>query len=135
MLPGDPPFTGSTAQAVVARVLTETPRPIVPQRHTIPPHVEAAVLQALEKLPADRFASAAEFGAALGNHAFGVRPTTTGTAAQRRARAFAWLPWALLLAALGFIAFDGLWPHPVPMRAPVYRFDVVLPENAAWVGD
>ena len=37
MLTGDPPFTGSTAQAVVARVLTETPRPILPQRHTIPP--------------------------------------------------------------------------------------------------
>src|SRR5690349_287175 len=65
MLTGDPPFTGSTAQAVVARVLTEAPRPILPQRHTIPRQVEAAVLTALEKLPADRFASAAEFAAAL----------------------------------------------------------------------
>ena len=65
MLTGDPPFTGSTAQAVVARVVTESPRPLVPQRHTIPPHVEAAVLTALEKLPADRFASAAEFAEAL----------------------------------------------------------------------
>ncbi len=37
MLTGDPPFTGSTAQAIVARVLTESPRPILPQRHTIPP--------------------------------------------------------------------------------------------------
>ena len=65
MLTGDPPFTGSTAQAIVARVLTETPRPILPQRHTIPPEVEAAILTALEKLPADRFASAAEFADAL----------------------------------------------------------------------
>jgi serine/threonine-protein kinase len=65
MLTGDPPFTGSTAQAIVARVVTETPRPLLPQRHTIPPHVEAAVLTALEKLPADRFATAAEFAAAL----------------------------------------------------------------------
>ena len=56
MLTGEPPFTGSTAQAIVARVLTEAPRPMLPQRHTIPPHVEAAVLTALEKLPADRFA-------------------------------------------------------------------------------
>jgi serine/threonine-protein kinase len=47
MLTGDPPFTGSTAQAVVARVVTEAPRPLLPQRHTIPPHVEAAVLTAL----------------------------------------------------------------------------------------
>jgi len=36
MLTGDPPFTGSTAQAVVARVVTESPRPLVPQRHTMP---------------------------------------------------------------------------------------------------
>jgi eukaryotic-like serine/threonine-protein kinase len=65
MLTGDPPFTGSTAQAIVARVLTEPPRPILPQRHTIPPEVEGAILVALEKLPADRFASAAEFADAL----------------------------------------------------------------------
>src|SRR5690242_14697849 len=46
MLSGDPPFTGSTAQAIVARVVTESPRPLLPQRHTIPPHIEAAVLTA-----------------------------------------------------------------------------------------
>jgi Tol biopolymer transport system component len=65
MLTGEPPFTGNTAQAVVARVLTENPRPLGTQRHTIPRHVEAAVLTALEKLPADRFATAAEFAEAL----------------------------------------------------------------------
>ena len=65
MLAGEPPFTGATAQAIVARVLTETPAPAAPSAHTIPPHVEAAVLTALEKLPADRFATAAEFAAAL----------------------------------------------------------------------
>src|SRR5215211_538898 len=70
MLSGDPPFTGSTAQAVVARVLTESPRPLVTQRHTIPRHVEAAVLTALEKLPADRFATAAEFAEALRDKAY-----------------------------------------------------------------
>ena len=65
MLTGDPPFTGSTAQAIVARVLTETPRPMTVQRHTIPAPVEYAVFKSLEKLPADRFASAAEFSEAL----------------------------------------------------------------------
>jgi eukaryotic-like serine/threonine-protein kinase len=65
MLTGDPPFTGSTAQAIVARVVTESPRPLTAQRHTIPPEVEAAVLTALEKLPADRFATAQEFADAL----------------------------------------------------------------------
>ena len=48
MLTGDPPFTGSTAQAIVAQVVTEVPRPLIPRRHTILPHVETAVLRALE---------------------------------------------------------------------------------------
>ncbi|HET9294807.1 MAG TPA: protein kinase, partial [Gemmatimonadales bacterium] len=75
MLTGEPPFTGVTAQAIVARVVTESPRPMVPQRHTIPIHVEAAVLTALEKLPADRFATAAEFAEALANPAATVART------------------------------------------------------------
>jgi eukaryotic-like serine/threonine-protein kinase len=73
LLTGDPPFVGSTAQAIVARVVTESPRPLLPQRHTIPSHVETAVLTALEKLPADRFATAAQFAEAL------TRPGATAT--------------------------------------------------------
>src|SRR5574342_44991 len=80
MLTGDPPFVGSTAQAVVARVVTESPRPLLPQRHTIPAHVEAAVLRALEKLPADRFASAAQFAEALAKPELAHARPVTGTA-------------------------------------------------------
>src|SRR5439155_90398 len=80
MLTGDPPFTGSTAQAVVARVVTESPRPLHPQRHTIPAHVEAAVLRALEKLPADRFATAAQFAEALGDSGRTLARTQVRTA-------------------------------------------------------
>jgi Tol biopolymer transport system component len=65
MLVGEPPFTGPTAQAVIAKVLTDEPRPPTGQRKTVPPAIEAAVLTALAKLPADRFGSAAEFAAAL----------------------------------------------------------------------
>src|SRR3984893_7889359 len=65
MLVGEPPFTGPTAQAIVAQVLTEDPRPLIVRRRSVPPQVEAAVLTALQKLPADRFATAADFGAAL----------------------------------------------------------------------
>ena len=89
MLTGDPPFTGSTAQAIVARVVTESPRPLLPQRHTIPPHVEAAVLTALEKLPADRFGTAAEFAEALAGR--GPR-RDRGTAATAPAAAAAPAP-------------------------------------------
>jgi serine/threonine-protein kinase len=65
MLAGEPPFTGPTVQAIVARLLAESPRPITDQRRAVPPQVEAAVFRALEKLPADRFATAAEFAEAL----------------------------------------------------------------------
>ena len=67
MFAGEPPFTGPTAQAIVARVLTEPPPALRQKRSTVPPHVEEAVRIALQKLPADRFRSAAEFGSALGS--------------------------------------------------------------------
>src|SRR5687767_1160407 len=75
MLLGEPPFSGPTAQAIVAKLLTEAPRPLTPRRHSVPPAVEDAVLTALEKLPADRFGSAAEFAVALQD----------GTKARRKA--------------------------------------------------
>jgi Tol biopolymer transport system component len=65
MLVGEPPFTGPTVQAIVAKVLNE--RPVAPSRirDTVPPGVEDAIFTALAKLPADRFPTAAEFAAAL----------------------------------------------------------------------
>src|SRR5215207_6577277 len=65
MLVGEAPFTGPSVQAIVARVMTEQPRPITSQRRSVPAHVNAAVMRSLEKLPADRFMSAAEFNKAL----------------------------------------------------------------------
>ena len=61
MLAGEPPFTGPTAQAIVAKVMTTEPVAVTTLRRSIPAHVAAAVHTALQKLPADRFASAAEF--------------------------------------------------------------------------
>jgi Tol biopolymer transport system component/tRNA A-37 threonylcarbamoyl transferase component Bud32 len=65
MLAGDPPFTGSTAQAIVSKVMTDKPAPLRRLRERVPEQVEDAVLTALEKIPADRFATAAEFASAL----------------------------------------------------------------------
>ncbi len=65
MLVGEPPFTGPTAQAIAARVVTgavEGPRV---RRPTVPVYVNEAVLTALQKVPADRFASAAAMAEAL----------------------------------------------------------------------
>ncbi len=82
MLVGEPPHTGPTVQAVIAAVVTKDPEPISTRRSTVPPHVADAVHQALAKLPADRFESAAAFARALGDPAF-----TTATGAQLTARA------------------------------------------------
>jgi len=65
MLLGEPPFTGPTAQSVVAKVMAEKPAPLRARRDRIPVYVEDAVLTALEKLPADRFAAAQRFADAL----------------------------------------------------------------------
>ncbi len=65
MLVGEPPFTGATAQAIVAKVLTDRVHSIRSLRSTVPVHVEEAVLRSLEKLPADRWGTAAEFAQAL----------------------------------------------------------------------
>src|SRR5437867_4358523 len=60
MLAGEPPFSGSTTQAIIAKLMTEEPRAVSVLRRAVPPHIEAAVHHALEKLPADRFATAAQ---------------------------------------------------------------------------
>jgi hypothetical protein len=87
MLVGDAPFTGSTAQAIVAKVLTDKPAPIIAHRERVPQHVEDAVLTALEKLPADRFATAAEFVASIGSADAVSSATSRGRTASRRATA------------------------------------------------
>ena len=65
MLSGEPPHTGPTVQAVIAKVVTDRPRPITELRDTVPHHVAASVHKALAKLPADRFTGAADFSKAL----------------------------------------------------------------------
>jgi Tol biopolymer transport system component len=65
MLAGEPPFTGPTSQAIVARLMMEPPRSLRAQRPNVPPQVDAAVRTALEKLPADRFPTVTAFVAAL----------------------------------------------------------------------
>jgi len=127
MLTAEPPFTGATPQAIVARVMTEEPRPLTMQRRTIPPHVEAAVMTALSKLPADRFATAREFAAALGNTSF-VTTTTMRTAPMAvrtpRARALAMLPWALAAVTLALFAWERFRLRPAPPSPPVTRFTI-----------
>ena len=97
MLGGEPPFTGPTAQAIVARVLSEAPRPLYALRPTVPAHVDHAIRTALQKLPADRYASAAAFGTALAR----PDPAAAYAAAPAPSRgAGRWVPWVVAVAAV-----------------------------------
>ena len=68
MLSGEPPFAATTAQAVLVPILTVDAPAVTMERRAVTPDAGAALAKSLEKLPADRFTSAAEFGAALAAH-------------------------------------------------------------------
>jgi TolB-like protein len=65
MLAGEPPYTGPTAQAVIAKRFSEPVPHIRTVRESVPEAIEQAVTKALAKTPADRYASATEFAEAL----------------------------------------------------------------------
>jgi hypothetical protein len=65
MLAGEPPVTGPTAQAMIAKLMTERPTHLRVVRQSVPEPIEAAVARALDKTPADRFSSAGDFVRAL----------------------------------------------------------------------
>jgi serine/threonine protein kinase len=102
MLTGEPPFTGPTAQAIVAKVITEKPPSLTARRETVPPEVDDAVMTALAKLPADRFGTVADFANAL---LPGARMTVTRRAAVRTGKVAG--PMRLGLAALGGAAVSA----------------------------
>src|SRR4051812_691450 len=110
MLAGQPPFTGRTTQALIARhSLDEVPSLSI-VRSSIPEEVEDAVLRALEKVPADRFATAADFASALqacqqsGMHT----ARRTGHRTRQRARP-PQRNWRIIIpiTAFGLLAISG----------------------------
>ena len=107
MLTGHPPVTGSTAIAIIAKLLTEPPTPLRSVRGDVPRAVDAAVMRALAKAPGDRFASAREFADGL----IGPEPSATQEIAtdSRPARAPTRRHRTVLLAALGLLAVAGAW--------------------------
>jgi serine/threonine-protein kinase len=117
MIAGQPPFSGPTAQSIIARhALDEVPSLVI-VRGTVPEEVEDVVLQSLAKLPADRFATAGDMADALrelmANSGTGPRTTSSRrrTTQRRRARK-AQAGWKRY-AAIGAIAVPllavGAW--------------------------
>jgi TolB-like protein len=103
MLVGQPPFTGPTAQAVLARHSMDAVPPPHIVRRSIPKDLEAVVFCALEKSPADRYHTASEFAEALQAVASGESPPHTASVLQRvRRRPAGW--WRRVAIAAGGVA-------------------------------
>ena len=117
MLAGEPPFTGPNAQSVIARMLTESPRSIHAGRTGVSEALDAVTLRALERLPADRYATAAEFGEALAAVASTPASRVIAAAApavankakprlfQRPSAVFAWFALGIVLGFGGLFAW------------------------------
>jgi tetratricopeptide (TPR) repeat protein len=97
MLAGDPPFTGRTAQAIIARRLSE-PVPRLRTLRDVPESVEEVVAKALARSPADRFVDASQFAQALQAAVAAQPPVPTEPAPAARHPAFR---RRILLAAAG----------------------------------
>jgi serine/threonine-protein kinase len=135
MLAGEPPFTGATAQAITARRLTETPRPLRPVRESVPQELEQLVMRALARAPADRPATAAAFAESL----HGVR-RLGGVAASAPAHP---MPKKWLAGLLGGVILAVLLGSLLRSRAnarpeldasllAVAPFDVLEPKLELW---
>ncbi len=147
MLAGEPPHVGGSAQAIIAKLMTEEVRPVTVLRRTVPPHVDAAVRHALQKLAADRFATAGDFAAALNGTRVVALPTGSlgasgagGTYAgamtgsgplSARMRL---LVGTLALAAVGGVG-TATWlaTRPAPSATPM-QFVVPLPDSVTLFG-
>ena len=123
MLTGQPPFTGVSAQEVFRRAMSEDPESMRVDRKTVPPHVDDAVLRALEKLPADRWQTAAAFSDAITREKSGDWLTGTWRPLRRRWRAS--VPWALVLVLIVLAGWLSLRRAALPNLA-VARFGVEL---------
>ncbi|MGH7614483.1 MAG: bifunctional serine/threonine-protein kinase/formylglycine-generating enzyme family protein [Gemmatimonadales bacterium] len=124
LLVGEPPFTGPTVQAVVARILADPPRRLRTVRATVPEHVERAVLAALSKIPADRPPTAQAFVDRL------LQP-----AAVQGRGAGTWLAVSgvvALVAVAGFLVLRALQQAPPVPASPLGM--VLVPSGHYRVG-
>ena len=130
MLIGDPPYMGSTAQAILGRIIAGKVASATEERASVPANVDAAISKALEKLPADRFTEAQAFAGALRDPGF--RHGNEILAVVDRVGLWKPLAIGMTATAVGLAALLVL--GPVRFRAaesprPVVRTFLELPSN------
>ena len=108
MLAGEPPFTGPTAQAIIAKRFSAAPPPVRQTRPSVPASVEQAITRALALTPADRFNTAGELAQALSATTPSAAPGDGTTAVVPRMRQARRVPLALVTLALGFLVGLGV---------------------------
>ena len=130
MLVGEPPYPGTTAQAVLGKIIAGKRVSATEERPSVPANVDAAIRKALERLPADRFASAQDFARALADEHFryGEAPVLGASEAIG--------PWKRLTIAMTtlatvttLIAGWSLLRPPRPEAPPVTRFTIPVPQG------
>ncbi len=126
LLTGDPPYTGSTAQAVLGKIIQGAPVSATAIRRSIPANVDAAIQKALEKLPADRFASALDFAKALTDPSFRHGASVASSGPERLWNRLAIGATAAAAVFAAIAAWALLRPAPPP---PVLRFSLHTEPN------
>ena len=127
MLGGHPPFTGPSAQAIIARRFIETPQPLATLVPAIPEAVSRAVARALAMETIDRFATTGEFAAALGE---GERVKVNGRKTNGKP-SIAVLPFANLTADPDSEYFaDGIAEDIINALTRIHSLDVVSRTSA-----
>jgi serine/threonine-protein kinase len=115
MLAGEPPYTGATTQAIIAKRFTEPPPSLRAVRPGLPAGLDEAIRKALAPSAADRFSSVAEFGKAMtaegrnggtADQRVTGKPSTT-TAARRSVVPPFRLPVAAAALVLGLLVGGG----------------------------
>jgi serine/threonine-protein kinase len=130
MLVGDPPYPGSTAQAVLGKIIAGEPVSSIKHRTTIPAHVDAAIRRSLEKLPADRFTSAGDFARSLRDPGFRHGHEVAPAGARGHAVAWKAAAGAFGLATVGLMV--ALLMEAGPPSPGVARYQLhEVPELAS----
>ena len=130
MLVGDPPYPGSTAQAVLGKIIAGEPPSVRAQRKSVPVNVDAAIAKALEKLPADRFAGASQFAEALTNTAFRLESTETSRRTRRKGPVMATLRASLMTLTGAAVGAALIWVFkPGAVAVGATRFTVEIPDG------
>jgi serine/threonine-protein kinase len=106
MLSGQPPFTGASSQAVMARHSLEPVPGLRIVRQSVPPGVERAIITAMAKLPADRYSTIQRFLDALASPATELHSASTAAGAPALPRAPRWRP---ALAVTGVLLAAAAW--------------------------